>query len=67
MNPADAPHLDTNAALLLVDGALEALGAHVPCTQADITAAFRHLTGPLVGDAVYIDVAQTAIVFRCLT
>jgi len=62
-NPADAPRLDTNAALLLVDGALTALGAHVPCTRPDVTAAFRHLTDPLVGDAVYADEAQTAIVF----
>lgn len=65
-NPADAPRLDVNAALLLVDGALTALGAHVPCTLADITAAFRHLTDPLVGEAVYSDQAETAIVFRTL-
>lgn len=66
-NPVDAPRLDTNAALLLVDGALTALGAHVPCTSADITAAFHHLTDPLVGEAVYADPAQTAIVFRRLS
>ena len=63
-NPADAPRLDANAALLLVNGALTALGAHVPCTQADIEAAFQHLTDPLVGEAVYVDAAQNAIVFR---
>ena len=63
-NPADAPRLDTNAALLLIDGALTAIGAHVPCTLADITAAFRHLTDPLVGAAVYTDGAQNAIIFR---
>jgi hypothetical protein len=65
-NPADAPRLDTNAALLLVDGALTALGAHIPCTSADVIAAFRHLTDPLVGAAIYADTAQTAIVFRRL-
>ncbi len=63
-NPTDAPRLDINAALLLVDGALIALGAHVPCTHADIEAAFRHLTDPLVGEAVYTDATQAAIVFR---
>jgi hypothetical protein len=66
-NPADAPRLDTNAALLLVDGALTALGAHVPCTHADIEAAFRHLTDPLLAQAVYSDATETAIVFRRLT
>jgi len=63
-HPGDAPRLDANAALLLVDGALTAFGAHVPCTAADIDAAFRHLTDPLVGEAVYVDAARTAIVFR---
>jgi hypothetical protein len=63
-NPADAPRLDVNAELLLVDGALIALGAHVPCTHADVEAAFRHLTDPLVGEAVYANATQTAIVFR---
>lgn len=66
-NPADAPHLDVNAALLLVDGALTAHGAHVPCTRKDIEAAFRHLTDTLVREAVYVDPTQTAIVFRRLT
>jgi hypothetical protein len=66
-NAAEVPRLDVNAALLLVDGALTALGAHVPCTHADIEAAFRHLTDPLVGEAVYADPARTAIVLRRLT
>ena len=63
-NAADAPRLDINAALLLVDGSLTALGSHVPCTRADIEAAFRHLTNPLVAEAVYVDTSQDAIAFR---
>ena len=65
-HPADAPRLDENAALLMVDAALTALDAHRPCTLADVRAAFRHLTDPLVGEAIYTDEAQTAIVFRRL-
>jgi hypothetical protein len=65
-HPADAPRLDENAALLMVDAALTAVDAHRPCTTADVRAAFRHLTDPLVGEAVYADEAQTAIVFRRL-
>jgi hypothetical protein len=66
-HPTDAPRLDENAALLMVDAALTAVDAHRPCTVADVLGAFRHLTDPLVGEAVYADEAQTAIVFRRLS
>ena len=63
-HPADAPRLDENAALLMVDAALTAVDAHRPCVLADIRAAFRHLTDPLVGEAVFVDASDAAIVFR---
>ncbi len=65
-HPADAPRLDENAALLMADAALTALDAHRPCVLADIRAAFRHLTDPLVGEAVFADPSESAIVFRRL-
>ena len=66
-DPADAPHLDANAALLMVDASLTAVGARVPCTLADIEAAFRHLTDPLVAEAIYTDRTPTSIVWRSIS
>ncbi|HEY0382508.1 MAG TPA: hypothetical protein VGC72_09940 [Candidatus Elarobacter sp.] len=52
-SPQDAPLLNEDAAMMTVDAALVAQGAHLPCTRDDVRAAFSHLCDPLVGLAVY--------------
>ncbi|MBC5799225.1 MAG: hypothetical protein GIX03_03340 [Candidatus Eremiobacteraeota bacterium] len=62
-DPADAPRLDEDAAMMLVDEELLGKeGSQQPCTRADVRAAFLHLTDPLMGAAVWLDDARDAIV-----
>jgi hypothetical protein len=51
-SPKDAPLRNEDAAMMTVDAALVAQGAHLPCTRDDVRAAFSHLCDPLVGLAV---------------
>ena len=48
------PLLNEDAAMMTVDAALVAQGAHLPCTREDVRAAFAHLCDPLVGLAVNV-------------
>ena len=61
-NRADAPHLNEDAAMLLVDARLRTGGAHLACSRDDVRAAFAYLTSPLVAQAVWLDPAATTIV-----
>ena len=61
-SPKDAPLLDEDAAMLTVDSALVAQGAHVPCTRDDVRAAFAHLCDPLVGLAVFVENGRGIVV-----
>ena len=58
----DAPHLTVDAAMLLVDQALSSAGSTQACSRDEVVLAFAHLTDPLVGTAVWLDVQRTAIV-----
>ncbi len=51
----DAPLLDEDAAMMLVDGWLSANGYSQGCTRADMRAAFDWLTHPLVAKAERVD------------
>jgi len=62
-SPKNAPLLDEDAAMLTVDSALIAQGAHIPCTRDDVRAAFAHLCDPLVGLAVFVDGARGIVIF----
>ncbi|HEY8313912.1 MAG TPA: hypothetical protein VIG51_07030 [Candidatus Baltobacteraceae bacterium] len=59
---ATAPLLTADAAMLLVDAFLRTQGSSQACTRADVTAAFTHLTDPLIAKAVWSDPTRTAIV-----
>jgi hypothetical protein len=61
-SPKDAPLLDEDAAMLTVDSALVAQGAHVPCTRDDVRAAFAHLCDPLVGLAMSVEGGRGIVV-----
>ena len=52
-SPTTAPLLTEDAAMMLVDQALAAQGAHVNCTHEQVRAAFEWLTNPLVGRATW--------------
>lgn len=59
----DAPLVDEDAAMLLVDQALVgAEGSQRPCTRAEMRAAFAYLASPLVQRAVWANDVQDAIV-----
>ncbi len=60
--PANAPHLTLDAAMLLVDERLAALGTNASCTRDEVAAALAYLSNPRVGQAVWTDGAQRAIV-----
>jgi hypothetical protein len=62
-DPSDAPHLDEDAAMMLVDEELLGRqGSQRPADRADIRRAFAHLTDPLVARAVWLDDSHNAIV-----
>lgn len=58
---ADAPRLTVDAAMLLVDQRLADEGSQATCSRAEVSAAFAHLTNPLVGMAVWLDDHRDAI------
>jgi hypothetical protein len=51
--PANAPRLTVDAAMVLVDAALRAVGSAQACTRAEVEAAFAWLTSACVGLAVH--------------
>ncbi|MGC1380468.1 MAG: hypothetical protein WA814_05540, partial [Candidatus Baltobacteraceae bacterium] len=61
-DPADAPHLTVDAAMLLVQTELTRVGATRACTRTEAQLAFEHLTSPIAGTAVWLDGAREAIV-----
>jgi hypothetical protein len=58
----EAPHLTVDAAMLLLDRALRAVGSTQACTRADVEAAFAHLADPLVGLATWLAPSRDALV-----
>ncbi|HXM19211.1 MAG TPA: hypothetical protein VN934_10460, partial [Candidatus Tumulicola sp.] len=58
----EAPLLNEDAAMMLVDAWLEKQGAQTGCTRADVRAAFDYLTSPLVARAIDADANGGAIV-----
>jgi hypothetical protein len=58
----DAALLTLDAAMVLVDEALAAAGSQRACTRAEAQLAFQYLTNPIMGQAVWTDAAQSAIV-----
>ncbi len=60
--PGDAPRLDVDAAMLLVDQALFDAGSKHPCTRDEVVAAFAHLTDRMTASAVWVDEHRDAIV-----
>ncbi|MGP6188570.1 MAG: hypothetical protein ACLPSH_00510 [Vulcanimicrobiaceae bacterium] len=58
----EAPHLTVDAAMLLVDRALQGAGSSQGCTREEVESAFAHLADPLVASAVWLDPQRTAIV-----
>lgn len=61
-NPADAPHLTTDGAMLLVQSQLTRVGATRACTRAEVACAFEYLTNPILGNAIWLDADRNAIV-----
>ncbi len=62
-DPGDAPRLDEDAAMMLVDEELLGReGSVQPCARVDVRAAFAHLTDPLVSAAAWLDERRDAIV-----
>lgn len=61
--PQNAPVLNVDAAMMLVDQALLAKGCKVSCTRDQVQAAFDYLTSPLVNAAVWNE-NRTGIVIR---
>jgi hypothetical protein len=60
--PDDAPLLDVDAAMLLLDEHFAAGGSPARCSRADVVAAFDWLTHPRVGRAVWTGEDRRAIV-----
>jgi len=60
--PADAPLLDVDAAMMLLDEHFAAAGSAARCSRADVVAAFDWLTHPRVGRAVWTGEDRRAIV-----
>ncbi len=48
---AEAPRITQDVAMVLVDQDLRAQGSGATCSRADVSAAFEHLSGPLVARA----------------
>ena len=62
-DPADAPSLNEDAAMMLVDQVLIGEeGSQRPCTREQIRLAFAYLTSPVVGRAVWANVDRSAVV-----
>ncbi len=60
--PEDAPLLDVDAAMMLLDEHFAAAGSAARCSRADVVAAFDWLTHPRVGRAVWTGDDRRAIV-----
>jgi hypothetical protein len=61
-DPADAPHLTIDAAMLLVQSQLTRVGATRACTRYEVERAFEHLTNPILGSAAWLNADREAIV-----
>jgi hypothetical protein len=61
-DPANAPHLTIDAAMLLVQEQLTRAGATRACTRAEVQLAFEYLTNPTSMKAVWLDASRGAIV-----
>jgi hypothetical protein len=59
---ADAPRLNLDAAILMVDAALAAAGSTQGCTRDEVEAAFAHLADPAIKAATWLDNDRSAIV-----
>jgi len=60
--PADAPRLNEDAAMLMVDEALRKAGSAQACTREEVRLAFEYLTNPLIDAAAWTDDTRTSIV-----
>jgi hypothetical protein len=60
--PADAPLLDIDAAMMLLDEHFAAAGSTARCTRTDVEVAFTWLTHPRVHRAIWTDDERRAIV-----
>jgi RES domain-containing protein len=58
----DAPRLNVDAAMLMVDAALAAAGSTQGRTREEVEAAFAHLTDPAIKAATWLDAEHSAIV-----
>lgn len=63
-NAAQAPHVDIDVAMSMVNTYLGASGATTGCVREDVEAAFEWLTSPYVDLAVWLDAARDAIAVR---
>jgi hypothetical protein len=62
-DPADAPALTEDAAMVLVDQVVVGEeGSQRPCTRAEVRAAFAYMTSPMVANARWTDAAHASIV-----
>jgi hypothetical protein len=61
-DPTNAPHLTTDAAMLVVDAALEAAGSNQSCTNDEVTLAFNLLTNPAINRATWTDTTKLSII-----
>ncbi|MBC5806029.1 MAG: hypothetical protein DLM53_09700 [Candidatus Eremiobacter antarcticus] len=59
---SEAPLLNEDAAMMLVDTWLQQHGGASGCARDEVRAAFEYLTNPMVGRAVYSNEARNAIV-----
>jgi hypothetical protein len=60
--PADAPLMDVDAAMMLLDEHFAASGSAARCSRSDVVAAFDWLTHPRVRRAIWTDEERRAIV-----
>ena len=58
----EAPLLNEDAAMMLVDAWLEKQGAKTGCTRGEVRSAFDYLTNPLINSATYTDDGRRAII-----
>jgi hypothetical protein len=62
--PAEAPLLNVDAAMMLVDERLEREGCTVGCKRAEVEAAFAWLTNPRVGLATAVEISAAIVLVR---
>ncbi len=61
-SPDQAPLLNEDSAMMLVDTWLQQKGATSGCVRDEVRAAFAHLTSPLVNKAVFVNDKRDAII-----